>query len=314
VPFANKNCAVRNDRDVTGSGADEDYRIHVLNEARGCIAWNTVVPGNRFVPFLTPEGIVAADLRQEILLSESIYRHPASDAGGGVGDFAFEAPLCVAATAADTDGAYASARIMRGTLWVNFRASGSTPNRQVAYDFSTGHASNGLEGLVRDDGRTRWGWSVPLVRSLTAMCEGRRSDGAHMYGWNDDNGGSTGDGRLDEFETSETDNGTAIAGSIETPLERLGLKAILSAQEVTVEHASPAGSTGKLDLHRGLSDVVYSMTPSTGSTTFVRDLKMLTQEARGGIEACYLGYRQLTGSAREVRSLELRAKSLPSYK
>jgi hypothetical protein len=319
VPYANQVYAIRNVFQQ-GSGIDSDYRIRAINLSRGCCAWNTVVPGNRFVPYLTPEGVFAADLDGEIQLSEHTFLH----APNITGDFAYEVPLCEAAAAADTDAAYASARIMRGALWINYRASGSHPNRQVAYDFSTGSPSSGLASLVDQQGLVDWqtgrvirrpgdpwGWSVVLVRSVTAMAAGRRADGLHLYGWNDQNAGSTGDGRIDEIETSETDNGTAIVGSVETPWERLGLRTLLSAQEATLEHSSPVGSTGFLDFHRGRADTLYSLTPSTSDTlVYSRDVKMLPQPARAAVDACFLGYRQTAGAAREVRTMELRAKAL----
>jgi len=49
------------------------------------------------------------------------------------------------------------------------------------------------------------------------MAEGRRSDGLHLYAWNDGNIGSTGDGRIDEIEVTDQDNGTDIAGDLILP-------------------------------------------------------------------------------------------------
>jgi len=312
VPFANAAYVIRNIRD-TGSGFDEDYRIQALNESRGCCAWNTVVPGNRFVPYLTSEGLVAANLDGEVLLSEAIFVHGPT----AVGDFDYEIPLCVAATAADTDAAYASSRIMRGAILVNYRDSGTHPDRQVFYDFSSGKEQVGLTALFRDDGKTPWGWSTELSRSMTAMCEARTNastDGRHLYGWNELNAGSVGDGRIDEFEVSETDNGTAIAGSILTPWEKGSEQRQVSGQEIVLEHVSPAGSTGSLTFYRSYSEDSYALTPSTGSTVVVRDVKMLPQAARAQSAACKVGYSQATGSAREVRKISLRLKRVRAYK
>ncbi len=317
TPFANAVYAIKNVRD-SGSGVDEDYRMVCLNPSRGCCAWNTVVPGSRFVPYLTPHGMFAADLDGEVFLSDKIFAHPTSDATTGVGDFDYEIPLCVAATAADTDGAYASARVMRSTIFVNYRDSGATgrPDRQVQYDFSAGTSQIGLAQLFREDGRTPWGWSTELVRAFTAMGSGRRSDGEHLYGWNDANAGSTGDGRIDEFETSDTDNGTAIAADpILIPWEKGDEQRQVSAQEMVVEHTSPAGSTGSIHFYRSYSNDAYTLTPSTSDTLDVsRDPKMLTQAARVQSAACKAGFSQATGGAREMKKITLRVKRVRAYK
>ena len=222
----------------------------------------------------------------------------------------------VAASAADTDAAYASARILRRTLWVSYRDSGSRPDRNLRYDFSGGIAQVGLPALLRDDGRTPWGWSNELVLPITPslMVAGRRGDGEHLYGWSEANAGSTGDGRIDEFETGDTDNGTAIVGSVVTPWEKGDEQRQVSGQEVLIEHVSPAASTGFIDFTRCYAEDLYSLTPSTGSTVVIRDSKMLPMAARVQSAACKLGYRQLTGGAREVRKMTLRLKRVRAFK
>lgn len=318
IPYANMVGAIRNVRD-SGTGVDSDYRLQMINESRGCCAWNTVVGANRFVIYLTPEGLVAADLFDERLLSEAIYLHaPAT------GDLDFEIPKCIAATARDIDysvadttiTAYAAARVMRGAIWLVYRNSGSSPDRMVAYDFSTGHETNGLAALVRSPGKP-WGWSVELAHATTpaVMCEGRRSDGAHLYGWNNANAGSTGDGRIDEFETGDTDNSTAIDGSVETPWEPKDQESWVSVQEFTAWHNAAAGSTGQYIFHRALSDTdQYTFTPSTGTEIYQSDIKLLTLPARTITKGFYWAYRQQTGTARTLRRVQLRVKRFKRYK
>lgn len=309
LPFGNSVYVVKNTRD-TGSGVDEEYRLEALNESRGCCAWNTVVAGNRFVAYLTPDGVCAADLDREILISEALFLHaPAT------GALTYEIPKCVAAVAADDDTAYASMRIMRSQLWLSYRSAlaPTRPDRQLVYDFSSGHESSGLKGLMRDS-TAPWGWSVPLARAVTAMVEARRSDGAHLYGWNEANAGSTGDGRIDEFETGDTDNGTAIAAALILPWERMGRRQKLSAQEFTIEHTAPAAATTFLDFYRGFGATTASaVTLSTTALIVGREVKLLPQVARTATEAFYLVYRQTGGGASELRAIELRAKALPSY-
>jgi len=318
TPYANSIYVIKNTRD-SSSGVDEDYKLVAINHSRGCCAWNTVVPGNRFVPYLTPHGLFAADLDREIMLSEAIFQHaPAT------GDLDYEIPKCVSATAADVDylvssstvTAYASARVMRSAIWLNYRDSNSTgrPDRQIVYDFSSGTTQSGLPALLKENGQP-WGWSLELVRPFTAMGAGRRDDGEHLYGWNDANAGSTGDGRIDEFETGDTDNGTAISASpMLCPWEKGKDQRQISGQEIVAEHTSPAGSTTTINFYRSYSSDAYSLTPTTGSTDVVRDVKMLTQAARAQSAACRVGFGQTAGAAAEVRKLTLRAKQVRAYK
>lgn len=315
VFFSSKRGAIRNTRDM-GTGEDKDYRLFITNETSGVPAWNTITAGNRFVIGLAPEGLVACDLFNEVLLTPDIYLHAAP----ALGDFTYELPLAIAAAAADNDGSYASARVMRGAIWLSYRASGAHPNRMVSFDYSSGAGrvgpeAAGLASLFRPDSRTLWGWSYPLVRSITAMAEGRRSDGAHLYGFNDENGGATGDGRVDEIETGDQDNGSDIVGSVELPWERGGGVDRVSVQWLTVEHSSPSGSTGFIDFHRSFSDTLFTLTPATSSSRVVTsDFIQLPQPARVATEGCYVGFRQLTGGARELRRVVLGLKRVPTYK
>lgn len=310
IPFGNQVYAIVNENNT---GLDEDYRLVALNESKGCCAWNTVVPGNGFVPYLTPEGWFAADLRGEAPFSEAIWDHVTQ-----TGDYSYEIPLCIAATASDTDAAYVSARVMRSALWVNYRAASAThPNRQTVYDFSTGQPSTGLRSLFRPDG-SEWGWSPELHsalsgdRAFTAMCEGRRSDGSHLYGWNELNAGSAGDGRIDEFETGNTDNGTAITAARDSvghaavyfPWIQFG-EDLCSIQEATFFHTAGSGMTGNLRIFRGTNSTPYDLTPSTSSTLdVIRDLKLPKVEARAAVRRYYLGYQQTdSGAPAELRQI-----------
>jgi hypothetical protein len=200
-------------------------------------------------------------------------------------------------------------RIMRSVLWVNYRgtASQTHPNRQVAYDFSAGTEAGGIEALFRAPGLP-WGWSTELVRSMTAMVEARRSDGAHLYAWNEQNAGSTGDGRIDEFETTDTDNGTAISATVKTPwIKRPFYK--VSGQELRADYLIPTGSTTSLGFTRSYSADSYTFTPTvSGSAIVTDDLKLLTPAARVQSQACYCSFTQTAGTAAELRRMELKVK------
>jgi hypothetical protein len=321
VMYAKKRAAIRM-REGSSGGRDEDFRLVIINESSGCPAWNTVVAGNRFAVGLSPEGVVACDLFRERIFSYAIWRHPTSDDQNGVGDFSNDLSAAISSSSEDIESTTArqAARIMRGVLWLNYAASGTHPNRQIAYDFSSAENLNGIEALFRKDGRP-WGWSLPLSatngRAFTAMCEVRRTVGTVLYAWNEQNQGTTGDGRIDQFETTETDNGTAIAGSVSTAWVRAADRDDLAAQEINYEHSSPTGSTGSLSFHRSFTtggDTDYAMTPGTTAGVVASEIKLLPTGARAPADACFVTYSQATGTARELRWLQILLKRLPTYR
>jgi hypothetical protein len=297
----------------TGSGIDEQYRLKITHETSGCCSWASVAAGTNFAVYAAPEGIIAGDLQREILLSDAIWNPPASDSPTGSGDFSYEIPKSIAATAADTDNAMLYCSIIRDVLRVNYRTASSTthPDRQVVYDYSSGIEAAGIEALFRN-GKEPWGWSVPFTRAVTCVGEGRRTDGAHVYGWNDANAQSTGDGRVDEIDTTQTDNGTAISASMTTPWLRPGSRK-RTFHRFVAEHATPSGATCAFDFHRSIADETYSLTPSTSSALYIRDWKELTLPARAPTSAGFFGFRQSAGTAQEIRSLEVYVEELDTY-
>ena len=319
--YSRKIGVIRNTRDF-GTGIDSDYRLFILNENRGCASWASFAQGPGFVVYGTDHGIVAADLTQELDLSQDIYLHPRNDASSaGTGDFAYDLPLSRASTDADTDSAYLVTSILRGCIHVNYRASGAHPNRQVQYDFSTGQRSSGLAALIRGEDElwpgTLYGWSLPLSRSMTMLCQtagtATRTEGVHLYGWNEQNQGSTGAGRVDEFEIGETDNGTEISGaSIGFPWERGGGKKRMAVQEMTLEHVTPSGATAALDFIRGYAADTYTLTPATNTSSLdvLREVKMLPLAARTPTPAWRIKWRQSAGTKQEIRSFQVRFKNL----
>jgi hypothetical protein len=308
TPFRLNRAVISNTRDM-GTGLDKDYHLFISDDSGCC---GPIVQGNNMCFVCVPEGWIAKDLSGERLISGAIYKHPTSDATTGTGDFSYEMPLAIGAAAADTDTLFMYAAVLRSALWVNYRSSGALPNRQVVYDFSSADAPSGIASVLHKDG-SPFGWSNPLTRAFSCMAEGHRADGAHLYGWNDANAGSTGDGRIDEFETTDTDNGTAIAASLTTGWFRFGVGK-LSAQEIWLEHVTPAGAVVALKFHRSYQDDAYPMTPTAGSGLVVtREPKYLPLPARAPTAACFLEWDQTSGGASEVRILELHAKDLPSY-
>lgn len=319
VFYEKKRAAIRNTRDM-GTGLDSDYHLFMTNENSGCSSWNTVAAGNRFAVAMAQEGIVACDLFNERLISEAIWTQSPA-----LGDFSNQIATELAASAADNDASRMVARVLRAQLWVGYRVATptATPNRWSVYDFSNGLNNNGLGALLRDDG-TPWGWSGQMnIHTMAALCEARRSDGAHLYGWSDLNLAadgdalSTGDGQIYEFEVGETDAAIspagAIAASIITPWliehERY------SAHELICDHDSPTGSTGTLVFARALEVDSYSLTPTvnTAGLEYVRDRKMLPINARCPAYASRITFTQATGSARTLRRLRLEVEKELAY-
>lgn len=310
VPYANKVGAIRpRGPDLV---QDCDYSLVIINENLGCCAWNTVTAGNHFATFLATSGLCAADLREVIRFSEDIYAPPTSGVGVvgtllGTGDFGYEIAASVAATGQDNDASYASVRVIHSIVWVCYRASSSSStaaNRMLGYDFSSGHDTNGLKALSRDN-RTRWGWSLPLSRTVSVVGFGRRDDGGHLYGWNDANAG-TGAGRVDEIETGDTDNGTAIStGTAATAWIKAAEGEDIVVHRVVLEHNSPSGSTGSLVWHRGYSNDAYSLTPGTSSLDLLSELIQISTPGRTPCNAGYFEYKQASGTAREWRKIKV---------
>lgn len=307
VPFSKKNCAIRNERD-SGTGLDSDYHLYVLNESRGCCAWNSVSAGNRFATLFTPEGLVACNLNDEMDLTPDIYKRTGLTVRG---DFDYEAPKCEIAAALDNDGAYLTVRVLRQAIWVTYRDSGSHPDRQLCYDFNDGQTSNGLRALKRDDG-SLFGWSTELSRSMTVMCEGQRDDGPHLYGWSDANAGSTGDGRIDEFEVGDTDNGSAIVGSVVLPAVT-GTHGKVAGQKVILWTRNPSGASSSLKFHRGPTDDSYTLTPTAASGLNRDAIELPITGARVACHTCYLEWTQASGGASELVRLRFYVKDLDAY-
>lgn len=322
TPMANKLYVIRN---IQGTGSDFDYKMYLTNPAEGCVAWQSLCAGPRCAILFAPSGWKGVDVGDqnrgpaEVKLSDAVYQDRPNNLTSGVtsiGDFGYEAAASIAATAQDNDGSRMVGRVMRGALYVNYRdASSSThQDRQGRLDFDGVNAA-GIAALRRPDG-SEWGWDGEHSRSMSAMVEASRDDGPHLYGWNDANAGSTGDGRVDEFDTGTTDNSTAITSTLPVPWLQLGDDQI-SVQEVLAEHLSPSGATVALRLYRGAvaAPDTHDLSPTLSSTlTFIRDLKLFNTEDRTPAGAVYLEWRQTAGSPSEVRGLVLKYKRLPQLR
>ena len=178
------------------SGEDNDYRAELLNQARGCISWGSVVSGNGWVGYLTSEGYVVTDGQEERIISRDVW-----NATTRMGDWAYEISQCEAGANGDNDLGRFHASVLGGRIYCSFRSSATVtvPDRQLIYDFSSEAPSSGLAEVLRDDGSS-FGWSCALTLTGSPACEVAKSDGIHRYLAIEDNAGATGDGRVDEFE------------------------------------------------------------------------------------------------------------------
>lgn len=188
------------------SGLDADWTMQFITGSRGAIS-PSIVQGNGWVAALTADGIEVTDEQTTRIITGAIY-----DPGEQTGELAYEIAQCVIAARTDTDGGFFNMMLSGSKLRVSYRSSSSVtyPDRYMTYDFSPSEGLYGVPELLRPDG-SPYGWSCPHQVRVGAMCEVQDASGTHLYGMIDANAGSTGNGRVDEFETGTSDNAVAIA-------------------------------------------------------------------------------------------------------
>lgn len=187
------------------TGLDADWTMQLVAGGRGAIS-PSLVQGNGWVAALTPDGIEVTDDQGSRIISGELF-----DAGQQTGNLAYEISQCRIAAITDTDGGYFNMQTSGSRLRISYRSSLSVtyPDRYQDYDFSPSEGLYGLPEVLRSDG-TPYGWSTPGRLKIGAMCEVQGSTAPHLYGMVDSNAG-LGDGRVEEFETGLTDNGTVVA-------------------------------------------------------------------------------------------------------
>ena len=315
--WANKRGAIRNTRD-TGTGLDEDHLLFITNEISGAIGWNTICQGNRFVCAWTQDGVIAMDLFSERLISEAIYLRSRSLIDTAQ-PLHYQAQTDIVAAGSDTDLSGAMMRIASQALWLAYSTTGNEhPQRLLKYDFSAGIDQNGLVALERAPGLP-WGWSTELIpRNAQCLVEARRSDGMHLYMWDGSNAGSTGDGRIDEIEVGDTDNGSAISQArVDMAFLRAGDNERLCGLQIRGEFAGVDTATFGLDFIRSRAGAAttYAMTPAGGgSDVYLPFVKFLPAGARAPTDSAQVRWRQSAGAAGQLRSLEVRFTRAPKYK
>jgi len=259
-----------------GTGEDDDYRLVPLNDRRGCIAWGSIISGDGWVAYMTPDGYVATDGEAELLLSRDLWNREK----GTTGTWKYEMDASMAATASNSDDAGFHAAVLGSRIRINYRESASVI-RGIEYDYSSNHAASGLPELLRDS--RPFGWGSPIRQSFGCMGEVVKSDGAHYYAAVNDNGGSTGDGRIDEFNTSTLadDNGATVTPEAFTATDLLDVFRKKSVQRVWSLHQKP--TTGlSVVFYRGKSrSESYTKTlDSSGTDPYTRTLFELPSAAR----------------------------------
>jgi hypothetical protein len=195
---------------------DDDWKLTFVIGSRGCIS-SEIVQGNGWVAALTPEGIEITDRTQSKIISGEIF-----DPSEKTGDLAYEIAQCRAAAIAGTDGGQFHMALSDARLYVSYRSSSNAdyPDRCHVYDFSPSAGVAGVPETLTPEGRP-YPWGTPYRLRVGCMGEVQDATATHLYGMIDANAGSTGDGRVDEFEhaTLTTDNAVNV-----TPVGYLSMK------------------------------------------------------------------------------------------
>lgn len=301
----------------SNTAEDFDYRILTINGSQGAVSpWGVIgVAGCAVYP--TAVGIKASDKsRREILLSGDIY-----NVARAKGDFAYEIPLCVLASAQDKADCW-----MGGAVWGNrivyaYRRDATTFGFSV-YDFSPGADQNGLDAIANPEARQPYGWSTMCQMDSTndemgprAMCAVEASGGLLLYGAINDNNG-TNDGRVDRMlnPSQATDNGIAIIGTFQMRRLLAGAGNRLSARNWTVTHkvnyTPPYLAHIRVESGAGGSST-YGVT-SSGSNDVEIDRLQLDQKDRSPAKVAQgLWYDDASSTGGVVWFADLELETLP---
>ena len=194
------------------SGEDIDYRFAPINRRRGCISPYSLVEGDGWVGYLTRDGYVVTDSsRREVIITGALHNPSVRTGTAGhldLGVLKYE--LEASGASADSDGDdYGFHAWLDGTkLVISYRFDAATRYRQE-YDFSPTSSASGLAEVLRPDG-TPYPWSAPLTTPVVAgVSVGANSSTtpARHFGFLDTNAGSTGDGQIQQLDTTFQDDG-----------------------------------------------------------------------------------------------------------
>jgi hypothetical protein len=247
------------------TGIDEDYRRYDLNPGRGCIAWDSIAEFSGAVGYLTRDGYVVTDGRDEVIISGDVW-----NPGTQTGEWAYEIAQCGLSADGDTDSAHFHAKVMGGRLYTTSRLTSGAPSfipeRMLVYDFTGSAQYSGLRGVLRPDG-TPWGWSTPLHVDVSVMGEVQTSAGLVRLGTKENNAGASSNGRIEQFETGTADNSVAISSQLWTVrdlADHMKKKAVQELSLVYRKSGTGLSLSGFRDGTGTASDVALTI-PSSGT-------------------------------------------------
>lgn len=285
IVFYSKAIALYRNTTAGKNGLDKDYILTDLFPNLGCIAWDSIVWGNGWAGCLTTEGFMCFDGTRggKVNISGDVWAPTAInqiDGGIGVGEWQYEIAQSVAATASDGDGSHFHAKVMGGAIHIAYRSSSSAtngiPDRRLIYDFSRSLGQTGLSEVMDPDGNP-WPWSTPLSQNVSVLGEVRKSTGVNRYGAVEANAGANSNGRIEQIDTGNKDNGANVASALLTLADMCGTLKKKSLQEVTMFYSKDATTT--LQVYRnyavGSASAVASITvPASTSNLNVEVLPM----------------------------------------
>jgi hypothetical protein len=303
APYTKGLCVIRNKFNGK-TGADEDYRMEVLNQNRRCISPALAAAAGCGI-YLSEDGLFACGFNQygnleELCISPTLFRRTVDTTRGIL---AYEIGECMKAAAVDNAAYYFSVMVENNQIWITFRSSAAVtqPDMQLCMDFSPGQAQVGLAALIDPVTGKPWGWSSPFITrvastaGISAMGAVRDTDGLHFYGARDWHSGATysTEGRIEEFNTGTTDNGTtAETDAVVAPVvfhktdQPLGPRMKLRALELMPKYKkNGTGVSVALARSRNahLANPSYFKAialDSTGTSPFEDPVKQPTVEAR----------------------------------
>lgn len=211
-----------------GTGDDADYRMAPHNPRRGCIAYDSILELNGAVGYMTEDGYVvtAGQGGDELVISLDVW-----NMASGRGAWSYEVQQCRASAAKDGDDEQFHVGRANGKLFFSFRTSQSQtyPDAMIPYDYSPGLSASGTGAVLASDGQP-YGWgSYWQATNASArwrpgpMCVIRKDTGALTYFYDESNAGSTGDGRVQQFNLGGyTDDGFSMDSYAYLRTDRLG--------------------------------------------------------------------------------------------
>lgn len=268
------------------TGLDPDYRFEAFNEARGCVSPYSIVQGNGWVGYLTHDGYVICDAEREVLISLDPYQKGPD--GTAQGEWSYEVPLCeAAASLVGGDDFGFKASLMGSQLHVSYRTA-SNNRRKMVYDFTPSVNASGLGQVLKPDG-SPYPWGNPLTLQASVMGKVRQAGGEVRYMAVEGNAGSTGDGRVDQFDTGYQDNAVAVVPILYMAMDLCDTLRKKSAQDAFVLYdKNGTGLTLRIAKDKNRSSYETVALASSGTDPFTRKLVQLAQTSRSPREVIEL--------------------------